>query len=103
MKLHVVLDACVLLPMPLADTLLQLAEAGYYIPVWSAELLDEIRRNLIIKWGLSEERADRRIRVMRQAWVPARGPGRHLGQVPGTAYRRVRYIRYVRHAKAAGT
>jgi hypothetical protein len=39
----VVLDACVLAPMPLADTLLRLAEApSLYRIVWTEELLNEI-------------------------------------------------------------
>jgi hypothetical protein len=39
----VVLDACVLAPMPLADTLLRLAEdPSLYQIVWTEELLQEI-------------------------------------------------------------
>jgi len=46
-----VLDACVLLPMPLADTLLRMAETPrLYLPKWSEETLQEITRNLIGKW-----------------------------------------------------
>lgn len=68
MKLHAVLDACVLIPMPLADTLLHLAKANLYCPVWSPELLEETRRNLIRKLGVPEDKADQRVATMRQAF-----------------------------------
>jgi predicted nucleic acid-binding protein len=73
---HAVLDACVLIPMPLADTLLQLAEAGHYRLTWSAALLEETRRNLASKMGLHPDRAARRIELMRQAfpWAEADPP-----------------------------
>jgi hypothetical protein len=44
----VTLDACVLLPMPVCDTLLRLAEEpAFYVPRWSRETLDEVHRNLM--------------------------------------------------------
>ncbi|HPH25658.1 MAG TPA: PIN domain-containing protein [Pseudomonadota bacterium] len=43
---RVVLDANVLYPFTLRDTLLQAAEAGLYQVYWSAEILDEALRNL---------------------------------------------------------
>lgn len=55
------LDACVLLPMPLADTLLRMAETPrLYLPKWSDEALAEVTRNLISKWSKSAEQAKRR-------------------------------------------
>ena len=36
------LDACVLVPIALADTLLRLAEVGLYRPLWSDRVLDEV-------------------------------------------------------------
>ncbi len=36
-----VLDACVLVPVALADTLLRLAEKGLYRPLWSDRILAE--------------------------------------------------------------
>ena len=50
--IRAVLDADVLYPLPLRDTLLSAAHEGCFQPVWSAEILDEMIRNL---------RADNRI------------------------------------------
>lgn len=36
------LDACVLVPIALADTLLRLAEADLYRPLWNVRVLDEM-------------------------------------------------------------
>jgi hypothetical protein len=38
-----VLDACVLVPVVLADTLLRVAEKGLYRPLWSQRILTEAR------------------------------------------------------------
>ncbi len=40
------LDACVLIPITLTDTLLRLAQAETYRPLWSDQVLDEVERNL---------------------------------------------------------
>jgi hypothetical protein len=43
--LTVVLDACVLVPMPLADTLLRLAAGPrLYLPKWSDQIMVEVKR-----------------------------------------------------------
>jgi len=39
-----VLDACVLVPIALADTLLRVAEKGLYRPLWSDRILTEAHR-----------------------------------------------------------
>src|ERR1035441_857285 len=58
---RVVLDACVLIPMPLADTLLRMAEAPrLYLPHWSQAIMDEVTRNFIAKWDMAPEKARRR-------------------------------------------
>jgi hypothetical protein len=44
----VVLDACVLIPYYLRDTLLTTAEAGLYMPYWSQKILDETTRNIVL-------------------------------------------------------
>lgn len=62
-----VLDACVLVPIRLATTLLWLAEAGLFQPLWSERLLDEVERNLP-GVGIDPDRAARRVGMMRDAF-----------------------------------
>ena len=71
---RVTLDACVLIPMPLADTLLRMAESPrLYLPKWSQMILNEVTRNLTGKWNLSADKARRREDEIRrhfpEAWV----------------------------------
>uniref|UniRef100_UPI0026E09BB8 PIN domain-containing protein n=1 Tax=Actinomyces radicidentis TaxID=111015 RepID=UPI0026E09BB8 len=40
-RFSALLDACVLVPVALADTLLRVAEQGLYRSLWSARILDE--------------------------------------------------------------
>ena len=56
-KLSVVLDACVLFPMYLRDTLLSTADEGLYLPYWSQKILDEAIGNLIAGRKLSQKKA----------------------------------------------
>jgi predicted nucleic acid-binding protein len=64
------LDTCVLYPAYLSDTLLRLAEADAYRPLWSADVLEELRRNLIER-GIAIEAVERRIEQMRRAFPDA--------------------------------
>ena len=70
----VVLDACVLVPMPLADTLLRLA-AGLrlYLPKWSDQIMVEVTRALQENFGLSPQKAMYRESEIRrhfpEAWI----------------------------------
>lgn len=57
---RVVLDACTLVPIRLATTLLWLAEDGLFEPLWSEEILDEVERTLP-KIGISAAKASRRV------------------------------------------
>jgi predicted nucleic acid-binding protein len=68
-----VLDACVLVPSVLADTLLRCAQDEHYRPLWSAEILDEVRRNL--PRSVSATAADRRIQAMRRFFPEAQVDG----------------------------
>jgi len=70
----VVLDACVLIPAPLRDTLLRLAERPrLYLPRWSDAIIEETVRNLQNRIGLSEEKPAYLLEQMRKhfadAWV----------------------------------
>src|SRR5687768_8830195 len=64
-----VLDTSVLLPMPLCDTLLRVAEQGLYRPVWSDDILDELVRNLT-EWA-GATAADKRVAAMRTVFPDA--------------------------------
>ena len=71
---RVVLDSCVLIPMPLADTLLRMAEAPrLYLPRWSELIMDEVTRNLVAKWNMPIDKARKREDEIRwhfpEAWV----------------------------------
>ena len=58
----VVLDTCTIYPAYLRDTLLRLAAAETYRPLWSAHILDELRRLLTNKIDVAS--ADRIIDAM---------------------------------------
>ncbi len=65
------LDACVLVPMPLCDTLLRLAlEPSLYRPLWSAQILTEVGTALQ-RMGYTPEQGERRLRVMREHFPEA--------------------------------
>jgi hypothetical protein len=64
------LDTCVLYPAYLCDTLLRLAEAEAYRPLWSDDILTELRRN-IVEAGIPADRVDRRITNMSQSFPDA--------------------------------
>lgn len=66
-----VLDANVLFPMILRDTLLRLAAAGCYRAHWSARILDEMGRNLIAQHRVTTIQADRLATEMRRAFPDA--------------------------------
>lgn len=55
----VVLDANVLYPFTLRDTLLRAAAAGFFQAHWSEMLLDEATRNLVVNGVVTAEQADR--------------------------------------------
>lgn len=68
-------DTCVLYPAYLCDTLLRLAEAEAYRPLWSADIMRELQRNLV-EDGVLEERANRRVGAMVRSFPDAMVTGR---------------------------
>ena len=66
----VFLDTCVLLKPYLCDTLLSVAEAGVYRPLWSPMVMAELDRNLARR-GLDEKRITHRLEQMNQAFPDA--------------------------------
>jgi hypothetical protein len=71
----VVLDANVLFPFTLRDTLLRAAAAGFYQLRWSATILDEMTRNLVATGTMTEERALRLRSAMERAFPEAEVTG----------------------------
>lgn len=68
---RVVLDANVLFPFTLRDTLLRAAEQELYLVGWSAEILEEMRRNLVKQRRTTEEKSFRLVSAMRNAFPEA--------------------------------
>lgn len=66
-----VLDTCVLVPMPLVDTLLRLAAEEFYTPRWSSDIIEELKR-VLERWGYTAEQANHRIQCMDAAFPEAR-------------------------------
>lgn len=73
---EVLLDACVLIPMPLADTLLRLASGPrLFRPKWSDHIMVEVSRTLQEKFGISPEKTQYREKKLRQHFPEARIEG----------------------------
>jgi len=70
----VVLDTCVLYPAHLRDTLLRLAEQGFYRALWSGEIVGELRRNLT-EAGIAAESVDHLLAEMNDAFPDATTTG----------------------------
>lgn len=64
----VVLDANVLYPFSLRDTLLRAAAGGLFQLYWSEEILDETTRNLVANGTTTEEQAARLRSAMTKAF-----------------------------------
>ena len=71
----VVLDANVLYPFTLRDTLLRAAAEGLYQLYWSAEILDETIRNLVGNLAMSKEQGARLRATMERAFPEAEVTG----------------------------
>lgn len=67
----VVLDSCVLFPMPLRDTLLRAAEVGLYRVHWSERILADATRNLVAQGRMTPEKAARFEVLVKEAFPEA--------------------------------
>ena len=69
----VIIDANVLMQAVVRDTLLRLSEQRLFACRWSEDIVAEVRRNLILKFGLPELRVNRLLGELRayfpDAWV----------------------------------
>lgn len=74
MPFAAVLDASVLYPLPLRDTLLRIAETELYDAYWSDRILDEVVRNLITDGRANEQQARRLTDTMAAAFDGAAVP-----------------------------
>ena len=75
----VVLDACVLAPAPLRDTLLRLAEdPRLYLPRWSDDIITEMVRTLEDRFGIAPQKTAYLVDELRKyfgdAWVTGYAP-----------------------------
>jgi hypothetical protein len=72
----VLLDACVLIPMPLADMLLRLASSpSLYSLKWTDQIMAEVSRNLQENFGLTTEKAQSRESEIRRHFPEGRVHG----------------------------
>ncbi len=83
-SLAVVLDADVLFGIEVTDVLLTLATKRMFRPVWSTEILDEVRRNLVTRPNMNSTAVHYRIAQMNRALPDALvdAPSALLGAMP---------------------
>jgi predicted nucleic acid-binding protein len=75
---RVVLDANVLFPFTVRDTLLRAAALGMYQVHWSEEILHEATRNLIATGRMNDEQAAHLMAAMRNAFPEALVQGHEM-------------------------
>jgi predicted nucleic acid-binding protein len=71
----VVLDANVLFPFTLRDTLLRAAATGFYQVRWTARILDEMERNLVSTGIVAKDKAARLRAIMEREFPEAEVKG----------------------------
>lgn len=74
----VVLDANVLFPFTLRDTLLRAAALHFYQVRWTAQILDEMTRNLVSTGTMQEDKATRLRAIMEREFPEAEVTGYEL-------------------------
>jgi predicted nucleic acid-binding protein len=75
LTLIAVLDANVLFPFHVRNLLLHLAVVRVYEPLWSEQIIDEARRNLLKRDRMAEDAWDRVDVLMRRHFSDAYGKG----------------------------
>ena len=75
------LDACVIFPVAVLDSLLSAAQIGLYAPKWSTAIEAEWMRHLQAKKGLSVEALERRRDKVRAAYPDWEVPEAAWGQI----------------------
>jgi predicted nucleic acid-binding protein len=71
----VLLDANVLFPFSLRDTVLRAAAAGFYQVRWSSQILDEMTRNLVSTGTMPESKAKKLRAIMEREFPEAEVTG----------------------------
>ncbi|WP_045876774.1 PIN domain-containing protein [Pseudofrankia sp. DC12] len=71
MTFAALLDTCVLYPMHLRDSLLRLAIADLYRPLWSPHILQELQGALVRRGSASPDQASRIIGLLREHFPEA--------------------------------
>jgi predicted nucleic acid-binding protein len=74
--LRALLDACMLFKPLVCDTLLCMAEEQLFQPLWSEDILDELRRNLLCH-GIEKSGVDHRVEKMVQHFPGEMVTGHH--------------------------
>lgn len=94
MAFRAVLDACVLYPASLRDTLLRMAALELYDPLWSARILDEAIRNLIEDQRMTPEGARRMTAAMTDIFEAAEVPADKIARLEPamTNHRKDRHV-----------
>src|ERR1700709_1947091 len=63
----VVLDVNILYGIEVTDSFATMATKGLFRPHWSPQILDEVGRNLAIRWDLDQAAISRRLDLLNQA------------------------------------
>jgi hypothetical protein len=81
MPFAAVLDASVLCPLPLRDTLLRVAATGLYDPYWSECILAEVIRNLVEDGRATTDQARNLAVAMSEAFDGAAVPAEAIARL----------------------
>lgn len=83
MPFFAILDACVLYPYSLRDTLPRFAESEFSAPLWSERILDEMERS-VVSGGVDSAKAKRMRQMMERAFDDACVPAEAIVAIEGS-------------------